>query len=104
MTTPAASIESLRTEALAALDNAGETGLDSWRPDWLGRQDGRLPLLLRSVRDQPVESRASFGAAANRLKEELEAALSGRQSALEQRRLHDLATAGALDVTLPGRP
>jgi len=104
MTTPAASIDSLRAEALAALQQAGDAELEGWRADWLGRQDGRITLLLRSVRDQPPDSRASFGAAANNLKAALEAALAERQADAEQRRLHDLATAGAIDVTLPGRP
>lgn len=104
MTTPAASIDALRAEALAALDQAGAAGLDGWRADWLGRQDGRVTLLLRSVREQPPETRAAFGAAANSLKNDLEAALVARQSAAEAQRLHTLATAGAIDVTLPGRP
>jgi phenylalanyl-tRNA synthetase alpha chain len=98
------SIEALRAEALEALANAAEAELDAWRASWLGRQDGRVTLLLRSVREQPPEERAAFGSAANALKNELEAALGERQEAVRNQQLQELATAGAIDVTLPGRP
>src|SRR5690606_23657601 len=87
-----------------ALESAGADGLESWRATWLGRQDGRITALLRSVKDQPPESRAFFGAAANKLKNELEAALAERQDALKSQKLKALSTSGAIDVTLPGRP
>lgn len=104
MTQHDASIESVRSEAIATLESASEDGLDSWRASWLGRQDGRITSLLRSVKDQPPESRASFGAAANALKNELESALAERQDALKKQKLQQLSTSGAIDVTLPGRP
>ena len=104
MTATIESIEELRQEALAALQAADESGLEAWRAEWLGRQDGRVTLLLRSVRDQPQEQRAQFGAAANALKNTLEEAFQERQEALRQQQLQDLATSGAIDVTLPGRP
>jgi phenylalanyl-tRNA synthetase alpha chain len=104
MTATTDSIEALREEALSALNNADEAGLDAWRAEWLGRQDGRVTALLRSVRDQPPEQRREFGAAANQLKGALESALAERRDALNCQQLEDLATSGAIDVTLPGRP
>ena len=97
--------DDLRAEALAALDGApGEAALESWRSEWLGRQDGRVTALLRAVREQPAEQRATFGASANALKNALEAAFDQRKGALQQAALAALATSHALDVTLPGRP
>ncbi|MDZ7729355.1 MAG: phenylalanine--tRNA ligase subunit alpha [Dehalococcoidia bacterium] len=97
-------IEALREEGLAALQQAGEADLEQWRAEWLGRQDGRVTLLLRSVKDQPQDQRAAFGAAANALKNELEEAFQERQEAIRREKLQELSTSGAIDVTLPGRP
>ncbi len=104
MTDPTEQFTALREEALAALAAADEATLDDWRSGWLGRHDGRVTALLRSVREQPQESRAAFGAGANALKKELEQALEERRETLRREQLTGLATAGALDVTLPGRP
>jgi len=105
MTASAASPDALREEALAALSEAtDEPALERWRAGWLGRQDGRVTLLLRAVREQPPEQRAAFGQAANAVKQTLEAALAERQESLKQAALKALSTTAALDVTLPGRP
>lgn len=96
--------DALRTQALAALDEADESAVDSWRTEWLGRQEGKVTALLRSVKEQPQEQRAAFGAAANSLKKTLEEAIQTRRETLRRQELAGLATAGALDVTLPGRP
>jgi len=99
------SLDELRAESLNALDGArDEAAIDQWRVEWLGRADGRVTGLLRTVRDQPAEQRATFGAAANELKQELEAALAARHELLRRAALDALSTIAALDVTLPGRP
>ncbi len=99
------SIEGLREEAQAALASASdEAGLEAWRVHWLGRQDGRMTSVLRSIKDVPTEQRASFGASANQLKSELESAFEARQQQLKSAALETLSSAAALDVTLPGRP
>jgi phenylalanyl-tRNA synthetase alpha chain len=99
------SIEGLREKALAALASASdEAGLEQWRISFFGRQDGQLTALLRSIKDLPTDERASFGSNANKLKQELESALEGRQQALKQAALNKLTSESALDVTLPGRP
>jgi phenylalanyl-tRNA synthetase alpha chain len=95
----------LRDEALAALAAAADAGaLTTWRNEWLGRSDGRVTLLLRAIREQPPERRASFGAEANAVKVALEEAYAARQQALRDAELQQLSTVAALDVTLPGRP
>ena len=99
------SIEGLREEAQAALASASdEAGLEAWRVQWLGRADGRMTSVLRSIKDVPAEQRASFGASANQLKLELESAYESRQRQLKSAALDALSGAAALDVTLPGRP
>jgi phenylalanyl-tRNA synthetase alpha chain len=105
MSAPALTPEALREEALSALNLAeGPDALASWRNEWLGRNDGRVTLLLRAIRDQPAERRAAFGAEANAVKVALEAALSARETALHGAALAALSRDQALDVTLPGRP
>ncbi|MGE3077366.1 MAG: phenylalanine--tRNA ligase subunit alpha [Dehalococcoidia bacterium] len=101
----APSVDGLREEALAALASASdEAGLERWRVEFFGRQDGRMTALLRSIKDIPAEERASFGANANQLKQALEAALEAKQQALKTAGLEALSRESALDVTLPGRP
>ena len=98
-------MEALRGEALAGLAGAGDEGaIDAWRVEWLGRQDGRVTALLRSVREQPQEQRAAFGQAANGLKQALESALETKLEDLKRAALRSLSTEQAIDVTLPGRP
>jgi len=105
MATSQSSFEGLRAEALAALDSArAPVAAEAWRVEWLGRQDGRVTALLRSVREQPADQRAAFGAGANGLKAALEAAFEAKGEALRKAELETLATTEALDVTLPGRP
>lgn len=99
------SIEGLRDEAQAALASASdETALETWRVYWLGRQDGRMTAVLRSIKDVAPDQRAAFGAAANQLKIELESAFDARQQQLKAAALEALSGSAALDVTLPGRP
>lgn len=104
MTTSAPSFQALKDEALQALHSANDdAAIEAWRIEWLGRQDGRITAILRSVREQPQEVRATFGAGANELKAALETALEGKREALRRAALQSLASAEALDVTLPGR-
>ncbi len=104
MTAPVPSLENLRAEGIAALEAApDDAAIDQWRVTWLGRQDGRVSGLLRTVRDLPPDQRAAFGQEANALKNALEEALARRQDSIRRAALESLATLEALDVTLPGR-
>lgn len=105
MTAPGVSFNDLRDEALATLEAASsEAAIDAWRVTWLGRQDGRVTRLVTTIREQPAEKRAAFGASANALKKTLEAALEARLGRRHQAELEALTTTAALDVSLPGRP
>jgi phenylalanyl-tRNA synthetase alpha chain len=98
-------ISEVREEALSALAAAKDVAaLESWRNEWLGRQDGRVTALLRSIKERPAESRAAFGAAANALKQELEGGVEARLEVLRLAELERLGGEDAVDVTLPGRP
>ncbi|MSQ35760.1 MAG: phenylalanine--tRNA ligase subunit alpha [Dehalococcoidia bacterium] len=104
-TTPTTdSIATLELEARAGLAAAADEGaLEAWRVDVLGR-GGSLTGVLRSLAGLEPEARRAVGAAANRLRDELEAALAARREELGARALAAQVAAGALDVTLPGRP
>ena len=105
MTIAVPSLVTLEAAALAALAAAPDAaGIDDWRAMWLGRQDGRITGLLRSVKDQPAPERASFGGAANLLKGRVEAALAEKLGGMKSVALRELTTTAALDVSLPGRP
>jgi phenylalanyl-tRNA synthetase alpha chain len=88
-----------RSELAAAAD---DKALEAWRVAYLGRK-GKLTLLLRSLGSLSLEERRRVGAAANRVKEELSAALAARQAEMRQQVVAAIET-GRLDVSLPGRP
>ncbi|MBI2164840.1 MAG: phenylalanine--tRNA ligase subunit alpha, partial [Chloroflexi bacterium] len=97
--------EDLKAQALQELASADSSSrLEEWRVTYLGRR-GRLSLLLRSIGDLATpEERRLVGAAANAVKEALEAAFAQREAALKTAELEAQATAGRIDITLPGRP
>ena len=96
-------LKEIETRARAELTAiADEESLEKWRVAYLGRK-GSLTLLLRGLTDLPLEERRSAGAAANRLKNELEEALAAQRATIDDRKLTAITT-GRIDVTLPGRP
>ena len=98
------SIDTLRAEALARLTSASdERALEGWRTAVLGRS-GSVTAGLRSLGGLPPESRATAGAAWNTLRDDLEAAYATRNEAVRASTLAAAVSAGAIDVTLPGRP
>ena len=92
-------IEKLQRDAAAALNAAKDSSdLESWRVEYLGRS-GKLTAILRSLGTLPQESRAAVGQAANRARQELEAAFGERAKTLAA----GTESKEAIDVTLPGR-
>ncbi|MBX3145516.1 MAG: phenylalanine--tRNA ligase subunit alpha [Gemmatimonadales bacterium] len=85
-----------RLEALAALDAAA---LDNERIALLGRKQGVLTALLKSLPTLAPEERKPFGAAVNRLKQAFEAAFESREAALTG----SAGEAERRDLTMPGR-
>lgn len=94
----------LRDEALAALAAAADAeALEAWRVRILGRK-GALAEAMKILGSLSREERPAYGVAANEVKVALEAAFEARQEALKAAALAAELAAGAVDVTLPGRP
>ena len=96
-------IEQLISQAaseFADIDDAGK--LEQAKARYLGKS-GSLTELLKSLGQLPVEQRRTAGAAINRAKDAVEAALNARRDALKRAALETQLAAEALDVTLPGR-
>jgi phenylalanyl-tRNA synthetase alpha chain len=93
------SVEELKTAAIIALDSSESAEqLEAWRVGFLGRK-GRLTGLLRELGSLDIDQRKVVGAAANSLRDDLEALYKERsiQSKSSQ------APVGSIDITLPGR-
>jgi len=95
----------LRQEFEEALGGALDAGaLQSVRDRFLGRKAGAVTALLKSLQQLDGEARRDAGQELNRLKSDLEAALTGAQERLEDRSREERLGRERLDVTLPGRP
>jgi len=93
-----------RDAALATLREArDEKAVEQVSWMFLGR-NGHVTGVLRSVGKLAPEDRAAAGAAANRVKRELEAAVEQRLRELAQGRLAEIGNTDAIDVTFPASP
>jgi phenylalanyl-tRNA synthetase alpha chain len=94
-------IDRLRSQFSADLARAAsEQDVKTLRDQYLGRKGGALASLLKEIGGAPAEERPQLGRLANELKREIESVLDERRLAFEATR----PPAGAVDVTLPGRP
>ncbi|MDP7690657.1 MAG: phenylalanine--tRNA ligase subunit alpha [Vicinamibacterales bacterium] len=82
---------------LAAVAN--EQDLQTVRDRYLGRKQGAVAALMKSMADAPPADRPAIGKSANLLKREIDLALATRKETLEA----STRPAGSVDVTLPGR-
>jgi phenylalanyl-tRNA synthetase alpha chain len=88
--------EAYRSEALAAVEGAGNVGdLDDARIRFLGRKS-ELKQALRDVRDRDT------GMALNATREAIEQAIATKQAALEGAELDRSLSEESIDITLPG--
>jgi len=95
-------IEKLREKALDELEGADDAReIETWRICYLGKKS-ELNDILRSLPRLPLNKRKDVGAAANRLKKELEESLGQREQAIGQKQIESAGEA-RLDVSLPGR-
>lgn len=96
-------LERLREEALAAAGAAGSAAeLEALELDFLGKK-GRLTAVLRGIGGLPPDDRPKLGAAANAVREAVEAAFAARGGALRGSELETRLAAERIDVTGPGR-
>jgi phenylalanyl-tRNA synthetase alpha chain len=94
----------LKAETDRALAAAADLrAWDAVRVGVLGRS-GTLTTMLKELGKTPPERRRERGAALNRVKDELTAAIEARRAALEAAELDARLAAETLDVTLPPRP
>ena len=96
-------IESLQTEALAAIAAAdAPDALEALRVSLLGKS-GRLTAQLKSLGALPPEARKPAGEAINRARDAITDALSTRKDVLESAALDARLASESIDITLPGR-
>ena len=96
-------IDPLRAAALAAIaDSPDLVQLDQVRVRYLGKS-GELTALLKQLGTLPKEERPAAGQLINQAKDEVQQAMDGRKSVLEQAALSARLAAERIDVTLPGR-
>ncbi len=97
-------LEAVRQSALKALETASQSAdLTVWEKTYMGRK-GAVTQQLRSIGQLPAEERPIFGQRLNEIKAELQAAFEARAEEIKRRELARELEAGAVDVTLPGRP
>ena len=99
MTAPTA-IDAIRAAFQADLHTiATAQDLQSVRDRYLGRKQGQVAALMKSLAGAALGDRPALGKAANALKREIAAALPQRRETLDA----TVRPAGSVDVTLPGR-
>jgi phenylalanyl-tRNA synthetase alpha chain len=97
-------LETLRAEALTAIEGAPDTAaLDALELDILGKK-GRLTTVLRGIGALPPDDRPKVGAVANTVRGAVETALAERRTAVRGTELAARLVAESIDVTTPGRP
>ena len=95
----------LTTRALREIaDASDEAALEAVRVRYLGRRDGALTMRVKALATLAGAERPAAGAALNRAKTEIEAALDERERALRDAALQASVGGQALDLSLPGRP
>ncbi len=97
-------LDQIEQEAQGALaEAAAKEDLEAWRRNYLGKKSGMRDVLA-SLGQLPKEERPAVGQRANQIRQALEQAFEARREEVCQAEIEASLTAGALDVTLPGRP
>ncbi len=97
-------LSALRAETEAALQAAADLrAWDAVRVGALGKQ-GTLTTLLKALGATPADQRRERGAALNRLRDELAAAIEARRATLERAAIDTRLAAERIDVSLPPPP
>jgi len=97
-------LEQLKANVTATLEGLHSLKeLEDWRVRVLGRK-GSLTTVLRGLGSLPLDERRAVGAAANKVKAELEALLKHKEKALKEEELAAALERAQADITLPGYP
>ena len=91
-------LEKLQKSALDAVKDAKDAkSLEDVRVEYLGRKDGKLTKILRSIKDLSVEEKRTIGPEANAFRMKLEEALNKKLQSFK-----NSASKVAVDITRPG--
>ena len=97
-------LEKLREESLAAIRNAdGLEALEALRVKYLGKK-GEMTAVLKQMGKLSAEERPVMGQLANKVREEMTAALDEAKAHLAEKAMELKLKAERLDVTVPGTP
>jgi len=97
-------LNTIEQDALTALNAVADTqALEAWRIAHLGRSSP-LMNVLGDLGKLSKEERPAIGKRGNEVKRALEDAYAAKAEALRRAEMEQAMTAGAVDVTLPGRP
>src|SRR3990172_6389111 len=97
-------LNAIEKDALAGLNAAADSAaLEVWRIQHLGRNSAMMTI-LGDLGKLSKEERPAIGKRGNEVKRALEEALAARAEETRRLEMETAMTAGAVDVTLPGRP
>lgn len=86
----------IQTSALSDLQRVKSPAqLEEWHVKYLGRKQGQMTEIMKSLGSLSIEEKREMGPKANEIKKQLEAAYESRQQELEA------SAGGGIDVTLP---
>ncbi len=95
-------LEKTRADALERVTQASDLAqLSQVQVEFLGRKGG-ITQLLRQMGSLPAEQRPLFGQQANRVKEEIQAAIDSKKTQFEREERERKLREESVDVTLPG--
>lgn len=95
-------IEEVQTEALQAVENAGDLkALQDARVKYLGKK-GLIQGLMAEMRNLPKEEKPAFGQQVNSCKQAVSEAIDARQAELQKLALQQSMEKEKIDITLPG--
>lgn len=98
-------LSALEQEALDALNRVSvKADLDVFYSKYLGRKDGELTKILRSLGALGPEERKTVGQNANVLRSLLEEKFHARQKQFQSQELNQKLASDQIDLTLPGVP
>jgi len=96
--------QELKSSAISSLLSAQSLDdLEKARLDYLGRK-GSLTLLLKGLKDLPMEDKRRLGPESNKLKTDFQATLEKRKTELESAKTAADIAQTAIDLSLPARP
>ena len=97
-------LENLKAEALSLLAKAESPEmLDDLRVAFLGKK-GKITEIMKTLGSMDAEQRKTFGAAVNKVKDEIQTLIAEKKEKLETEALNQRLKTEAIDVTLPPRP